>query len=330
MKIISRLLVLGFLLGARVLGASLGGIVEITTAEHWKSGEPDQRNPFPTLKVSPTNGRNAELLITLLPNELVKLSDAASLRALHQRLSAKAYGPRGNTATITEIKVTKGIGVYSVFEDPTLMGKPPKQADYKVAIPMLVWLQPDVVLQITLFTDDAASTDFTEGLQMVRSAKAVGHPAPMSAETTAMLARRPIEIRGPDALLIIPMSTFKPTGMADQRRNYFSFVDDQHINLSGWMDEASHFSSFRSFWAHEKAAMGKGTGLTTSDEEMKIIAGWNVVTYTIKTGPLAQRNLRACRVTGNTWADLHLSVVAPGTSADLENVLKTILLKRDS
>jgi len=96
------------------------------------------------------------------------------------------------------------------------------------------------------------------------------------------------------------------------------------------MDEASNFSSFRNFWAHEKSAMEKGTRLKTSDEEMKIIAGWNVVTYAIKTGGLVQRNLRACRVTGNTWADVHLSVVVPGTNADLENVLKTILLKRDS
>jgi len=191
-------LTLGILLAAKLLGASLGDIVEITTAERWNSGQPDQTGPFPTLKVSPADGRNAELLITLLPNELAKISDEASLRALHQRLSAKVYGPRGNTAATTEIKVTKGLGVYSVFEDPTLVGKPSKRGDYKVAIPMLVWLQPDVVLQVTLFTDDAASSDLTEGLQMIQSAKAVGRAPPLSAETAAKLARRPIEIRGPD------------------------------------------------------------------------------------------------------------------------------------
>lgn len=327
----SALFACGILFGAKLFGASLAGVVEIAPAEHWKSDAPDQASPFPTLKISPTDGRNADLLITLLPNELVKISDDASLRALHQRLCSPMVGPSGKSAEVTEIKIQNGTGLYSVFEDPTLVGKPPKRGDYKIAIPMVVWLRPDIVLQITLFTDNATGPDLIEALKMIQRAKAVGHPAPVSSETMVMLGRKPIEIRGPDAVLVIPMSTFKPTGTGDKGRNYFAFIDDKRINLSGWMDQASRYSGFRAFWDHEKAAMEKGTGLKTADEEMKIIAGWNAVTYTIKLGDLEQRNLRACRVTGNTWADLHLSVVASdGTNADLETVLKTILLKRDS
>jgi hypothetical protein len=271
------------------------------------------------------------MLVTLLPSELVKVTNEEALHALHQRLCSQYVGPAGKAPAVIEIKIQNGSGAYSSFEDPALVGKPPKRGDYKIAMPMVVWLRPDIVLQVTLFTDEAAGSDLADGLRMMQSAKPIGHPAPVSPETMAKLARKPIQIRGPDAVLMIPMSTFKSLGIDDPRRNYFAYVDDQGINLSGWMDEASHYSGFRSFWETEKATMEKGTGLKVTEEEIKIIAGWNAVTYTIKTGQVVQRNLRACRVTGNTWADLHLSVVASdGGSADLEGVLKTLLLKRDS
>jgi len=83
----------------------------------------------------------------------------------------------------------------------------------------------------------------------------------------------------------------------------------------------------KSFWASEKAAAVEKSGLTIADESFKPINGWSAVLYTASVGGFSQKNIRACRVVGDTWADIHLSVSRPdGTWADLESVVAALTL----
>ena len=303
--------------------------VQFSAAANWKKS-PDDRSPFPTDKYVPADGRNAALMITLIPIDVAGITDEASLNALYLRVWSSTVSASAGAPDLKTLSVVNGSGLYATNEDPTLVGKPPKRDDFKFATPMLLWLRPDILVQATLLTDTANGSDFTEGMQIVQSARVVGHLSPISPETKAALERKPILIRGPDAVLLIPMSTFKPAGTADEARHYFSFINDRGINLSGWMDEASRYSGFSSFWAKEKAKLEQKAGFKISHEQTKLIGSWTTVLYTVDVGGAVQRNLRACRTTGRTWADLHLSVMGnSGTDADLEAVVKSLVLKRD-
>jgi hypothetical protein len=323
------LLALAFLLAPKTWGASVSDAVQFSAAANWKKS-PDDRSPFPTDKYVPEDGRNAALMITLIPIEVARITDEASLKALYLRIWTSTVSASAGAPDLKTLNVVTGSGLYATNEDPTLVGNPPKRDDFKFATPMLLWLRPDILVQATLLTDTADGSDFTEGMQIVQSARVVGHLSPISSETKAALEQKPILIRGPDAVLLIPMSTFKPTGAADEARHYFAFINNRGINLSGWMDEASRYSGFSSFWAKEKAKLEQQTGFKIGNEQTKLIGAWTTVLYTVDVGGRVQRNLRACRTTGKTWADLHLSVMAnAGTDADLEAVVKTLVLKRD-
>ena len=86
----------------------------------------------------------------------------------------------------------------------------------------------------------------------------------------------------------------------------------------------------REFWAKEKATLVSKGGFTIADEYFKIVSGWNVVLYTVRiqnTPP--QKNLRACRVLGDTWVDVHLSTMrANATWTKLEDVVSALVLAK--
>src|SRR5437667_11567002 len=114
----SLILALVVLLVSKTWGASVDEAVKFTAPANWKKSAPEQSSPFPTEKYSPTDGRNAELLVTLLPIELVKVSDEASLRVLYQRLWSSSMGASAGAPQVTELKVTNGSGLYATHEDP--------------------------------------------------------------------------------------------------------------------------------------------------------------------------------------------------------------------
>jgi hypothetical protein len=312
----------------RTFAATLGGLVDLTPSKHWKTTEAKQPPGFPTIAFVPDDGRNAELLVTIVPTEVARVSDDVSLRAFHRRLCQPMMSSPHQVLTITDLKLANGIGVYATFEDPSLVGKPAKHGDYKFAIPVAVWLQSKITLHATLFTDSSTGAEATEGLQIIQSAKlTTSHP---SASNSATRVSDQPTLRGPDALLTLPSGNFRPTGIsrADDP-GYFSYADNTGVNLSGWLEKADGYSGFRTFWSHEKAALEKGMGTKVLDEDVKTIGAWSVVSYTLRIGTLVQKHLRACRVEGDTWADLHLStIVVGGKSADLESVLKRVELKK--
>jgi hypothetical protein len=57
---------------------------------------------------------------------------------------------------------------------------------------------------------------------------------------------------------------------------------------------------------------------------------WSVVCYTVDLGTVNQKNLRACRVVGDAWADIHISKTgADADWKDLKAALAELSLKTE-
>lgn len=326
MRLAVLLLAQTLLLGSAT-AAVLGGRVELTPVKTWKEVSAGD-SEFSTAKFIPLDDRNAALSVSVFPPEL-KITDLLSLRRFHRGACKSLMSSPDAPLDTAEFQTADGTGVYATFEDPDLVGKPIQKGNCKFATVLTVWLRPETVLQITLLTDAKTGPDFEEGLAIARSAKlvAAGGPpraAAPPANAAGAGAVKPITIAGVDAVLTLPAG-FEATGAARPKDGYFSFSHDSGVMLSGWLDHAQRYSDFKAFWAREKASLEKGMGSRVRDEKFLQLEGWDVVAYTTETRGLQQNHLRACRVEGKTWADLHLStVVMNGRGADLEDALKRV------
>jgi hypothetical protein len=303
----------------------LGGVAGVTPAKGWVQvparGPGDPPVEFPTLRYVPKDGRNAAVLLTLMPANLTKATDLASLKAFLLRASEPMLPSPDFVPEVHELALAGGIGVYASFVDPSLVGKPPEAGNYKVATPVEVLLRNGATIHSTVFTDDAPGTDMSEALSIIQSA------APAKAEAAA--AADGFSVAGLGAGLQLPAGRFRtmPNGL-NSNPAYFSFEDGQGVVLSGWLDQASHFEGMGPFWAKEKASMAGKGGLTLEGESAKRIGDWDAVLYTVPLGDgVSQKNIRACRVVGDTWADIHVSITAAGSTWDiLENTVRSVAL----
>ena len=306
MLVFTRLLsvlLLAATISPRLVADTLGDVVDFQAARGWTVAPTDRPSPFPTLRYEPGGGQNAALLLTLLPADRFDISDSTTMRKLHLVMCRPYIAQSKATPPQTEFKLSNGFGVYSVFEDPDLVGKVPKAGDYKVAIPVAVSLGGKALVHATILCDDPAGASQAEAWRFIRSLSlAAASPTPAS----------PGE------------STSATTAAPGTSTNRFMYAGPEGIILSGWLDRASKFPGMRSFWAKEKASLEKGLGQALGNESMSLVAGWNVVSYTMTAGADTQQNLRACRVFGDTWVDVHLSQT--GAHASVET-LKALLPK---
>lgn len=320
------LVLLGLIGVAGVRADELGGAVAITPSRGWiqaDARDPGQeRTDFPTLKYVPADGRNAAVFLSLIPVGKSGVTDRVSLRALFLRLAAPMFPAPGFVPDIRELAVSGGFGLYASFEDPSLMGKPPEKGNYKVATPVDILLENGFILHSTVFTDAPGTftdpgpgDDFSEGLGIVASARVLRAGGAASASRFA--------VPGLDMALRIPATfTPMPDGL-ESNPTYFSFQNGQGVILSGWLDRASRFQGIKPFWAKEKAALEGKAGIQLKEETLERIGDWDGVRYVVMIGDAAsQKNIRACRVAGGTWADVHVSITAPGSTwKDLEDAV---------
>ena len=131
-----------------------------------------------------------------------------------------------------------------------------------------------------------------------------------------------------NATLHIPDRFKSKETRANPHPGYFSYADHHGVILSGWLDDAKDYPGMKKFWAKEKAVMKEKTGIVASNEMLKLSGSWSVVFYTVSISDnLVQKNLRACQVLGDTWADVHLSITSrESTWSQLEDALKAISL----
>jgi len=323
--------VLSLMLVGSTRADALGDAVEVTPPADWMLTSPGQPSPFPTLRYVPRDGRNATVLLTLIPGDLAKVADSASLKKFHRILQQPYLVTPNDTVPLTEFKLPQGFGVYAVFEDPDLVGKPVRKGSYKIAAPVAIFLTGGHVIQATVLTDVRENAmDFQQAIKLAQSVapRSPASEKTVSAVSKKMNGRQTIAVPPLGAVLLLP-ARFQPTPKMNSDPGYFSFADDQHVIQSGWLSRAAGFRGMREFWAKEKAALVANLGEGVADESFKIINGWNVVLYTLALPgvPEKQKNIRACRVVGDTWADVHLSVMEPdSTWKSLEVVLSTLSL----
>ena len=299
---------------SRLFADTLGDVVDFQPARGWHGTQTGHPAAYPTLRYAPGGAQNAAILLSLLPPKNFDINDVATVRKLHLAMCRPYLAQSATAPAQTEFKLNGGFGVYSVFEDPNLAGKPSKPGDYKAAIPIAVSVGGKYFVFATILCDDPAGASQAEAWRFIRS---------LTLTETNSAAASANENR-PAADPASPAFRAPPGFTALSSENgRFMYAGPEGVILSGWLDRAANFPGMRSFWAREKASLEKNLGPVANDE-ISLVAGWNVVTYTMAAGEETQQNLRACRVYGDTWVDVHLSQTGAGASAD---ALKRLLPK---
>ncbi len=183
MKRLAVLSLLSCLALVRVHAETLGRDVQITPPSGWASVDPlppgQPVPPYPVLKFTPKDGRNAAVLISLLPANVpgYEVTDLTSLKAFNI-VASRPYLPSPDARPVaTELKVPDGLGVALTNEDPALIGKAPPPGEYKIATTVSILLGGKTLLHCTIFYDEKDSVDFQEAMKLVLSA-AVKTPSP--------------------------------------------------------------------------------------------------------------------------------------------------------
>lgn len=319
-------LLLPFVVALSARADLLGGVVDIPLDPAWEATDPREPGQapalLPTLKYVPKNGARATLMVSLLPavGAGVEITDLPSLKELNL-LSATPFLPSPDAKPVaTEMALSDGLGVYVTNEDPALVGKPTPPDEYRMATTATLLLGEKFVLLCTLLHESLESDEFRQALSMLRAVRQV--PVDTSV------------VRHPElgTFLRLPPGRYDPSPM--QLRSdpgYFIFVDRNGITLSGWLDQARKFTDMQSFWAKERANIAQEADFEISDEKLKEVGEWSVVSYTLTVDELAQKNLRACRVLGDAWADIHISKTgADAEWKDLETALAELSLVADN
>jgi len=154
----------------------LGTAVDVLPAQGWKSIsaiEPGQTPPpFPTLKFVPADGRNAAVILSLLPANApgYEVNDLASLTRFNLVAARPFLSAPDARPPLTELKIAGGIGGYIVNEDPDLVGKPVPPDEYRIAATATVLLEGKYLIHCTIFYDEKDSRDFKEALKLLLSA----------------------------------------------------------------------------------------------------------------------------------------------------------------
>lgn len=176
MKRLLPFMLLATVVTARLPAEMLGGDLEVTPATGWHRVDPfadgQPRAPYPVLKFVPKDGRNAAVLMSLVPADAPGfiVTDLDSLK-IFNRLAARPYLPAPDARPpVTELKVNDGLGVAMTNEDPALIGKPPPPGEYKIATTVTLLLHGNLLVHATIFHDEKDSVDFGEAMKTILSA----------------------------------------------------------------------------------------------------------------------------------------------------------------
>ena len=174
-RIVVVLLLVGFVF-LPLRAEPLGRVIEVTAVPGWRSVDPldpgQQPPPFPILKYVPMDGRNAAILLSLLPANVPghEVTDLDSLKRFNL-MAARPYLPSPeDKPAVTELKVPGGVGVLITSEDPALAGKPVPPNEFRIATTASILLGGGYLVHATLFYDELDSADFKEGIKILLSA----------------------------------------------------------------------------------------------------------------------------------------------------------------
>ena len=169
---------------------TLGNVIKISPDSGWRQAESrptgQEETPFPTLKYVPKDGRNAAIILTLLPSDApgFTVTNHASLERFNL-ISARPYIANPDDPPVPAVlEIANGIGVSLTNEDPALVGKPVPPNEYRIATTVSVLLGRKYLIHCTIFYDEKDSSDLHEALEILRSAVVKG--ASSSASSTSI------------------------------------------------------------------------------------------------------------------------------------------------
>jgi len=217
---------------------------------------------------------------------------------------------------VKDLEVKDGVGSYYTMTDASLVGKTPKPGDYKTMTAFLIHYRDHTAALVTVFADDTNGPAFRQMFKALAGMKPalVAPPAgakPAGAAKVELKKNEKGMLIGRAASrtqLLIPSAAYAEGSRAGGRGDpgYFMGRDDKNgIIVSGWFEPAERFryGTAKKLWDSE--------GLTKApNAEMVKVNGWEVIAYEMSSMPkICDAHLRANLVTGDTWIDLHLSLM---------------------
>lgn len=286
------------------------------------------------------SGANAAAQIAVMTNPNATLANPASGKsAFLQSADRFAADSVEKTTVPKDLNPVQGVGWYSLFTDPALVGKAPVKDNFKCLYATFAIVDTGVFAGGILSFDDPAGPDAAALLELQRSIRFVrakgvspgsgGKKVEITKSATTTTVRFPAA----NIALVLPSGNFSDlagagAGPVDNPR-YFILADPaEGQDLSGWFESAGKYHGVRDFWAKEST----GPGLTDAKHvEFSKVGVWDVVTYDIALGDATSANLRAETVMGTTWIDLHFSMTSRTPTAERQRkqaeLLKAIVLQ---
>lgn len=151
--------------------------LSISVPPKWAMGaveSPTRQFPFITFPFHPTDGRSAGCLLTVFARYK---TGGIKPELLHDLLVGDSKPWIDTTADkrmteIHQLNFAHGHGVYASFIDASLVGKPPKPHDYKIAVSFILCVQGatgEYLLKISVLCDDLASSEYREAEAMIKT-----------------------------------------------------------------------------------------------------------------------------------------------------------------
>jgi len=173
-----RFILLFLLAAAATLHAdTLGSAIRITPVAGWIREEApttgQEEAPFPTLHYVPKDGRNASIILTLLPTNMpgLTINNIVALARFNLLLAQPYLANPEDTPPFTELEIPDGMAVCITNEDPALIGKPVPPGEYRIATSATVLLEGKHLIHCTIFYDEKDSPELRQALQILLSAK---------------------------------------------------------------------------------------------------------------------------------------------------------------
>lgn len=145
------------------------GKVNLDVPEGWTSDV--QRHPAGfNLTVRPKSEANAACKITVM---LLDSENDVPYAEMEKRwlgtLAPFVEGSVEKSAEPVKLHLKSGNGVYAIFTDASLVGKPVQPKNYKVMAPGAIKLTKEVLISTTIFCDDKNGKEFADLVKMLES-----------------------------------------------------------------------------------------------------------------------------------------------------------------
>jgi hypothetical protein len=139
------------------------------------------------------------------------------------------------------------------------------------------------------------------------------------------------------ATVVLPKAHFRveklSAGGSTASPRYFFLVDrtDGEAIFAGWLESSERVRDvdqlLKSTWAGEEQKL-VASGFNVQSVEAGHIGDWATITYAVSQAAYKQQHsahIRASRVAGDTWVDLHLSVTKDATEAECRKAVAELL-----